>query len=378
MEKKTLRRRQKIKTINRTILMVSCVSLLGLATYFFILFNSSQTEESNAGLFENMMMGYSLEPGETIMEFNWEQPEIATSKTGPDAINITDGELYVLEGTNSTSINHGIGPAKSSKNFLIELPAIKELNLGGIDVSIDYSYSNKNVSFFSRGKHFDFGIENNKIYISYSLKNEDSEAEHTRETTSFTIPTDEKFRTYRFRCDPVDGHAEILVNNIAIWSHDHKARSALKWNENATMKIGKGIRYKGGPKAYLDNIIIKSTRQIPELPVTLLNFEAKAEEDYVMIQWYTLKEIDIDTFIVERSTDAINFIEVGKIKASGYSNTLLAYALVDSKPEVGLVYYRLIPSNKPVKSVTIPLIGYKYRGQGNDLKLEDIVNTIGQ
>jgi hypothetical protein len=197
--------------INRTILLVSCVSLIGLSTYFFIIFNSSQTENSTAGLFENMMMGYSLEPGETIMEFNWEQPNIISSEIGPDAINITDGERFVITGSDSTNFNHGIGPVKSSKNFLIELPSIKELNLGGLDVSIDYKYSNKNVSFFSRGKHFNFGIENNRIFISYALKSEDSDPENIRETTSFTIPTDDIFRTYRFHYDPVDGHAEILA-----------------------------------------------------------------------------------------------------------------------------------------------------------------------
>jgi hypothetical protein len=106
----------------------------------------------------------------------------------------------------------------------------------------------------------------------------------------------------------------------------------------------------------------------------LLNFEAKAENNYVMVSWYTASESEIDSFIVERSPDAKEFAEVGRLKATGAPGVLTAYAIVDKAPNQGLAYYRLVPSNKPLKSLTISMIGYKYRGNGGDLKVTDVVS----
>jgi hypothetical protein len=372
MEKKLLRTRQKIQTINRTIILVAGFSLAGLFTYFAVFVDTINTDKSKAGIIENMMMGYSLNPGEIIMAFDFESGDLLKSMHGVDATNVSAEAILNTGGTDNTI---GLGPGKTNKSFFFELPAVKELNLGGVDVSLDYRYSNKNCGFFSRGKSFEFGIKNSKIFISYTLINNTSEPIQVMDITSFVIPDDDLYRNYRFHYDPVSGHAEIIVNNITIWSHDHPERMSIKWNEKESMLVGKNMKSNDAKKVFIDNVILKATRQISDLPITLLNFEAKAENDYIMVQWYTLKEIEIDSFIVERSTDAVHFTEIGRVKASGSSNTLLAYALVDSKPLMGLVYYRLMPSNKPVKSVTIPLIGYKYRGEGKDIKLVDVVDS---
>jgi hypothetical protein len=74
----------------------------------------------------------------------------------------------------------------------------------------------------------------------------------------------------------------------------------------------------------------------------------------------------------EKSSDAKAFIEVGRVAAKGAPETLTAYALVDKNPVLGVAYYRLKPSNKPLTSMTISMIGYKYTGSGKDMKLSDI------
>ncbi|MBL0339473.1 MAG: hypothetical protein IPP71_00240 [Bacteroidetes bacterium] len=128
----------------------------------------------------------------------------------------------------------------------------------------------------------------------------------------------------------------------------------------------------GSDKVFVDNVLVKATQQIKDMPVTLLNFEARAENNYVMVSWYTSSEAEIDSFIVERSMDAKEFMEVGRLKATGAAAKLTAYAIVDKSPNTGLAYYRLVPSNKPLKSMTISMIGYKYRGNEGDLKLSDL------
>jgi hypothetical protein len=65
---------------------------------------------------------------------------------------------------------------------------------------------------------------------------------------------------------------------------------------------------------------------------------------------------------VERSLNGTDFEPIGSVKASGNSDKLQAYALADMHPVEGsTAYYRLVPTNKPLKSITVPLIGYKYR-----------------
>jgi hypothetical protein len=217
-------------------------------------------------------------------------------------------------------------------------------------------------------------VREGKIAINYKLKSKNKKAVTISEVTRYEIPADDEFRNYRFIYDPVKGKSEVFVNGVAIWSHNDEPESVLAWNEDESLIVGKDLEGDGTDKVFIDNVLIKATRQISELPVTLLNFEAKAENNYVMVSWYTASESEIDSFIVERSPDAKEFNEVGRVKATGKPGVLTAYALVDKSPNMGLAYYRLVPSNKPLKSMTISMIGYKYRGTNGDLKLTDVVS----
>ncbi|MBL0070731.1 MAG: hypothetical protein IPP34_02335 [Bacteroidetes bacterium] len=218
------------------------------------------------------------------------------------------------------------------------------------------------------------GIKQGKLAIHYKVKGKNKKAETISEVTRYEIPADDEFRNYRFIYDPVKGKSELFVNNVAIWSHESESESVLMWNEEETLVVGKNLKGDGTENVFVDNVLVKATQQIKELPVTLLNFEAKAENNFVMVSWYTASESEIDSFIVERSPDAKEFAEVGRLKATGAPGVLTAYAIVDKAPNQGLAYYRLVPSNKPLKSLTISMIGYKYRGNGGDLKVTDVVS----
>ena len=115
-------------------------------------------------------------------------------------------------------------------------------------------------------------------------------------------------------------------------------------------------------RTILDNFVMRNTSHINELPITLLAFQAQAKETHVMISWFTARESDIDSFYVERSEDAIEYAQIGSVKAVGNSETLHAYAYADKQPlDNKIAYYRLVPSNKPLKSISVPVIGYRYR-----------------
>jgi hypothetical protein len=371
MGKHALRSRQKMKTMNKMVFMVAGASMMGLAAYFTFVINTTQVTKSNAGLYKNMMLGYDINSGDVIAAYNWDNGNILKAEEGPDAVGVSKNAICTEGGTENSK---ALSPGKAMEPLNFIIPASKEFNAGGIDLSIDYRKSENNCELFSRGNFFSIGVKEGKVSISYRVKTK-NKVITISEVTRYEIPEDDEFRNYRFLYEPVMGKSELFVNGVVIWSHESAPASNLFWKENENFIIGKNLKGDGTTKPFLDNLVIKATQQIDDLPVTLLNFEAKAEHNYVMVTWYTASETEIDSFIIERSTDAKTFNEVGKIKATGGEGKLTAYAVVDKSPNQGLAYYRLSPSNKPLKSMTISMIGYKYNGADGDINLKSIENS---
>ncbi len=77
------------------------------------------------------------------------------------------------------------------------------------------------------------------------------------------------------------------------------------------------------------------------LPIELLSFTATPQNDIVNLDWVTGSEINNQFFTVERSIDALNFEEVLRKDGIGNSSATNYYSDVDTKPLMGLSYYRL-------------------------------------
>ncbi|MDR6803513.1 hypothetical protein J2Y45_000783 [Dyadobacter sp. BE34] len=77
------------------------------------------------------------------------------------------------------------------------------------------------------------------------------------------------------------------------------------------------------------------------LPVNLISFNAKAAGTKVEVTWKTASERNNSHFIIERSYNARNFEEVGRVEGKGDSNSEVSYSFTDSKPLAGTSYYRL-------------------------------------
>lgn len=77
------------------------------------------------------------------------------------------------------------------------------------------------------------------------------------------------------------------------------------------------------------------------LPVTLLFFQSEVNGDAVKLTWATATESNAAYFAVERSGDAKDFYEIGRLDAAGNSLSRKDYALLDKHPLVGRAYYRL-------------------------------------
>lgn len=77
------------------------------------------------------------------------------------------------------------------------------------------------------------------------------------------------------------------------------------------------------------------------LPVELINFNAKCNNDVVTLNWATASEKNFNYFEVERSIDAVHFTTLERINSTGASTQIKQYQYQDLYPVSGINYYRL-------------------------------------
>jgi hypothetical protein len=77
------------------------------------------------------------------------------------------------------------------------------------------------------------------------------------------------------------------------------------------------------------------------VPVQLMYFKGKAENNRSQLNWATATELNSDYFSIQRSVDLKEFTDVGQVKAAGDSRLKLEYSFLDEAPLPGINYYRL-------------------------------------
>ncbi len=102
--------------------------------------------------------------------------------------------------------------------------------------------------------------------------------------------------------------------------------------ESSTVNCSKITSYVAPTKDYCKDVF---------LPVTLLNLRGECNGKRALISWTTASEHNNDYFVVERSDDAVNFVEVGRVAGAGNSIEMLSYNYADYSIRTGDNYYRL-------------------------------------
>lgn len=103
------------------------------------------------------------------------------------------------------------------------------------------------------------------------------------------------------------------------------------------------LRFRGVTGAgYLSDMAIDDVFIGSVFPVELMEFSADLESDQtVQLTWATASEQGNDYFIVEHSSDGIDFDALEKIEGAGTTQDITTYEAVDDRPYVGANYYRL-------------------------------------
>jgi len=84
-----------------------------------------------------------------------------------------------------------------------------------------------------------------------------------------------------------------------------------------------------------------TSNPINPLPVEWLLFEAKKQNNSVLLHWATASEINSSHFEIQRSTDGLNFENIGWKSSAGFSSSITNYEFIDESPVIGTNYYRL-------------------------------------
>jgi hypothetical protein len=78
------------------------------------------------------------------------------------------------------------------------------------------------------------------------------------------------------------------------------------------------------------------------LPVELAKFDAKAAGEKIELSWTTYSERNLYEFIIEKSSDAMNWQKLAEIYPSGNTYDIYSYSTTDPLPFQGINYYRLV------------------------------------
>ena len=77
------------------------------------------------------------------------------------------------------------------------------------------------------------------------------------------------------------------------------------------------------------------------LPIELIKFDGYSQNAVNILTWTTATEINNDYFVVEHSSDAVNWNDIGSVQAAGNTNNVKDYSLIDAAPFSSITYYRL-------------------------------------
>ncbi len=113
------------------------------------------------------------------------------------------------------------------------------------------------------------------------------------------------------------------------------------------------------------------------LPVEWLSFRATpAGQQQVMLDWLTASELNNDRFVVQRSIDGLDFVELGTVKGTGTTHEISSYSFLDSRPALGINYYRLMQIDFDGAAHLSPIVEAKIVAEDAFALLEAYPNPV--
>ncbi|SDG08996.1 Por secretion system C-terminal sorting domain-containing protein [Dyadobacter soli] len=143
-----------------------------------------------------------------------------------------------------------------------------------------------------------------------------------------------------FPTGPLNAEAGGMIsNNVYKWYFQDQliftgnGNSELMFSENGLYKVQV-------TNALVPGLVLKGEVDATILPVTLISFEGKSQDNQTKLTWKTTSETNNKGFEIERSADARTFEKIGFVDGSGDSKENQFYHFTDLDP-FAKSYYRL-------------------------------------
>ncbi len=117
------------------------------------------------------------------------------------------------------------------------------------------------------------------------------------------------------------------------------------WRDHGNGGINGSFVSSSGAVTSFSPFTLGSQNNQNPLPITLLNFNAEAQNKTTLVEWSTASEINNHYFEVQRSADLLEFETISRIQGAGNSNSMLSYTYTDEAPLKGMSYYRLVQTD---------------------------------
>lgn len=88
------------------------------------------------------------------------------------------------------------------------------------------------------------------------------------------------------------------------------------------------------------------------LSVNFLNFFINNRNGIIELSWSTSHETNSNYFVIERSADGLNYIQIGIVRSKGTLDDKNSYQWFDSSPVSGTSYYRIVEYDKDGSTTT--------------------------
>ena len=124
-----------------------------------------------------------------------------------------------------------------------------------------------------------------------------------------------------------------------------------------------------GPEEFA---LASTTAEDHPLPINLLTFTARADDNNVELFWTTALEINNEYFEIQRSIDSKNFNTIGTVSGSGNSSIEVDYSFIDENPSKGTNYYRLVQYDYNGDYEIHKTIAIDWNGTITELNSDDI------
>ncbi len=103
------------------------------------------------------------------------------------------------------------------------------------------------------------------------------------------------------------------------------------------------------------------------MPVRLLRYEAIERNGEVNLQWETASELNNHSFIIERSSNALSYQELGRIR--GRSANGARYSYIDREPQEGENFYRLSQRDEDGRLTLLGIRSVKIKSKSREIQL---------